>query len=117
MANEVDNVMFDILLHSAGSGRLPHGGNVQDFYASPDDIEQCRRWFAERDMILHATAFGLSGSAPREQFESVFAAKLSPNDSKQGQPGYKVLVEPKPPDDLREMIDQVSVISVPELFG
>ncbi len=109
--------MFDILLLSAGSGQLPHSENVQDFYAAAGDIERCRRWFAERGMILHATAFGLSGSAPRELFETIFAAKLEPIESMPGQPGYRILVEPKPPTELAALIDQVSIAAAPELFN
>jgi hypothetical protein len=116
MASEGDQVMFDILLHSAGSGRIPHSENVQDFYASPDDIEHCRRWFADHNMILHATPFGLSGSAPRNEFEAMFAADLVPIDTLPGELGYKILIEPKSPQALRDLIDQISVTSAPALF-
>lgn len=117
MASEADQVMFDILLHTAGSGRLPHSDNVQDFYVSPDDIERCRRWFADHDMILHATPFGLSGSASRGEFEAMFAAKLAPIDALPGEPEYRILIEPKSPQALRDVIDQISVVPVPAFFS
>lgn len=117
MANESSEVMFDVLLVTAGSGQLPHGENVQDFYAAADDIEFCRRWFAGRGMILHATPFGLSGSAPRALFESVFAAKLEPLEAAPGQPGFRILVEPKPPAELADLIDQVTIAAAPEMFN
>ena len=111
MAADDDGVMFDILLRSAGSGRLPDVHNVGEFYADAADIESCRKWFAERGIDVHATAFGLSGSAPREVFEDVFAARLERGDS-----GYIVLVEPVVPAELEALIDQVTVAASPALF-
>lgn len=116
MTTEVDEVMFDVLLRSAGSGHLPHTDNIHEFYVSSDDIEHCRRWFAERDIILHTTPFGLSGSATREQFETIFAAKLAPIKSVPGQLNYRLLVGPKPPAELTEMIDQITVTTSPAFF-
>ena len=109
-------VMFDILLRSAGSGRLPDRENVHDFYADAENVEKCRQWFAEHNIVLHATPFGLSGSTTREQFETVFAAKLEPYDTGPELTNYRIVIEPRPPVELAEMIDQITITTSPELF-
>lgn len=116
MSADQDEVMFDILLRSAGSGRLPHAGNVQDFRAPAEEIECCRRWFAAAGLLLHATPFGLSGSTSRETFQTVFRVKLEPTDGAPGQPRFKAVTEPLPPPELAEAIDQITLSAPPEFF-
>lgn len=116
MTTEVDEIMFDVLLRSAGSGHLPTTHNVEEFYAAAEDIEQCRKWFAERAINLHTTRFGLSGSAPKEQFETIFAAKLALIKSKPGEAEYSVVIEPKPPAELADLIERITVTAQPAFF-
>lgn len=116
MSADQSEVMFDILLRSAASGKQPHVDNVQEFRAPAAEIERCRRWFAAQGLILHATPFGLSGSASRETFEQIFRTELKATDGAPGQPAFETTAGLEPPAELADAIDQITLTAPPEFF-
>ena len=86
---------------------------MEELYAVAEDIEHCRKWFAERGINLRVIRCGLSGIPTRALFEALFAAKLTPREASPGESDYNVFAEPEPPDELADYIDQISVTTPP----
>ncbi|MEM7208947.1 MAG: hypothetical protein AAF434_14080 [Pseudomonadota bacterium] len=116
MATDTDPVMFDILLKSAGSGRVPNLGNLDDFKPPQEAIDACSRWFSGSPLVVSRTPFGFSGSASQDQIEALFSARLERVETPTGQTAYRVIVAPSPPRELAEFIDQITVIEPPVHF-
>ncbi len=115
-SNSVDQVSFDVLLRTAGSGRIPTVENIHEFHASAEEIEKCRRWFASQGITCHATQFGLACNAKRESFESIFGVRLTPTQGGPGVRSHQMSGEPKPPAEIADLIDQITLSAPPELF-
>ena len=115
-SNSVDQVSFDLLLRTAGSGRIPTVENIHEFHAPAEEIEKCRRWFASQGITCHATQFGLACTATRESFESIFSVRLTPTQGGPGAHSHQMSEEAKPPPELADLIDQITLSAPPEFF-
>ena len=109
-------VAFDVLLRSPASGRPPSVASIRQFRPPPEEIERCRRWFAERGVEAHATEFGLACRAPRKLFESLFHVSLKRAKPTPGRPPFEFVGEPVPPKEIAGAIEQVTITAGPELF-
>ncbi|UCE36200.1 MAG: hypothetical protein JSW00_11710 [Thermoplasmata archaeon] len=111
-----DEVAFDILLRSPASGQQPSVSTIDQFRPPHEEIERCRRYLVSRGVEAHATEFGLACKAPRDLFESLFAVSLKPTKPVKGTPPFKMVGEPKPPMEIAEAIEQITISAPPEFF-
>jgi hypothetical protein len=109
-------VQFDILLKSPGSGQRPNVGNIDQFRPAPETMETCRRWLVAQGIDCYATDFGLACSAEKGTFETLFGTELRPDAGVSGTPSWQCTSPPKPPDEIREYVEQISIAAPPELF-
>ncbi len=110
-------VAFDALLRPAGGVETPTVENIGAFYAPPESVEKCRKWFAERGILCAANRFGVSGQMSRAEFEEIFVVELIPATAPAaGMPVYRVEGQIQIPPELANEIDQVTVSGSPELF-
>lgn len=111
-------VYFDILVRAVrpGPGRKARLSNLEEFRPSDEDVEKCRRMLAARGVTCHFTGFGLACSVPRELFESLFSARLEAHRTEQGMMFWKPSSEPKPPEELASLVEQITIARPPDLF-
>ncbi len=94
-------IQFDILIKNPASVREPTVSNIESFRASEEDIEYCRRWLASEGVVCHPTGFGLAGEVEPETFVRLFGS----------------CADPRPPKDLAEYVEQITLTRSPEFFG
>ena len=111
-----EHVSFDILLRSAGAGREASVASVESFKPTPDDIAKCHRWLLSKGFSAHMTEFGLTCSAPKVLFEETFSVSLQPSGGEAGQPAFVMSGPVIPPDEIAELVDQVTITPLPILF-
>jgi len=111
-------VQFDVLLRGHNGAGTPSVATIDNFKPKFDDIVRTERWFTAHGVTVYKTEFGLSCSAPREVFESIFDVKLSSRtDPGSGTVFY--LPEGSSlriPEELADIIDQVTLTVSPEFF-
>lgn len=111
-----EHIEFDILIQASGSGGVPHVTTIESFQPASETIEKCHRWLAARGVTCHPTHFGLSCSAPRGLFESLFSTQLEPTEGGPGKPEWQSDKEPQPPSEIAKDIYQITISAPPELF-
>lgn len=110
-------IQFDVLLRGPGGSGIPSVATIDSFKPNPDDLVRAERWFAARGVSVYKTEFGLSCAAPAPVFESIFQVHLriqsepAPGTAPAGYEGSLHI-----PDELRDIIDQVSLTAPPEFF-
>lgn len=114
----VESVAFDLLLKgpAAASGRQPSVGEIEQFKPPPEAVERCRRWLAARAVTCHATDFGLACTAAPGRFTELFGVALEPAAAGPGLPALRMAGEPRPPEPIADLVDQVTLSAAPELF-
>ncbi len=113
---EEEIIQFDVLIKGQGGRQRPDLKNIQYFKPAPDDIEKCRRWFEKKAVTVYPTEFGLSGETTKKHFESIFKVRLILADSRAAEPPFRMSSEPHLPDEIAELIDQITLSAPPELF-
>lgn len=113
---EGDIVRFDVLVKSALSGGTPNLGNIRSFKPEPEVIERCGNWFRKKGVEVYVTPFGLSGRASKEIFESLFKVRLIEAPGDVGEPGYTMEAEPQFPEEIAELVEQMTLSRSPQLF-
>lgn len=98
-----DELTVEILVHPAAGGGVA-GAPPRP---APGVVEKLRRQLAGRGVVCHATPFGLVCTAGREAMGRIFG----PSAETAG-PGATLPV----PTDLADVIEQVTVPVMPELF-
>lgn len=111
-----ETVAFDVLLRPSGSPIEPGVETVGALRPMPEDIGRCQRWFAARGVEAHETAFGLSCSAPRKLFESVFGVALQGPDGAEASDVPKIVGHLEPPAAIADLVEQVTLTRRPEFF-
>lgn len=109
-------VGFDILLRAPASGKTPSLENIDRFKPPPENIEKCHQWLASKGVTCHPTEFGLACSAPAEVFESLFNTKVKRGKSAPGVPPWHCSTPPKPPHEIEEYVDQISIPAPPKFY-
>lgn len=108
-------VEFEVLVRGPSAGAPPSVETVEGLRPRPADLERCRRYLADRGVTCHATDFGLACSAPRRLVEALLGSQLEPVESTTGPP-WRFVGAPRAPDDIAELVEQVSLVARPELF-
>ncbi len=116
MQQDQDNIQFDVLLKSSATGEQPYIDNIEEFRPDPDHIEICLRWFRDQDVAVYATDFGLAGETSRAIFEKLFNVKLIQSESGNISSGWIVEGTLQIPPPIADYIDQITLITPPELF-
>lgn len=109
-------IKFEILLRAQSDEHIPSVSTIDEFKPKPDDINRAERWFSAQGVIAHTTDFGLVCSAPKEVFESLFGVSLTPVERGSSHPDYRIQGNIIFPDELRDIIEQVTLAVQPELF-
>jgi len=111
-----ETVTFDVLL------RLPAQGtaaldNVSGLRPAPADLERCRRWLLGQGVSAHDTGFGFACSMPRGRFEALFGARLEAQSDSPGKPPWRFVEGPHVPEEVADLIGQISFSPPPVFFG
>jgi len=114
--NTFDKIEFDILVHAERSGKTPSVSNINQFRPRVEDIEKCRRWLAGKGVDCYITDFGLACSASPELFESLFSTKVDQSEPSMVKAPWRLVKEPKPPPEIADCIEQITITMPPELF-
>lgn len=117
MAEAQDEIEVEVLLKPPRAGRIPDVATIAELKPDPGDIERCRRWFAARGLAAHATDFGLVCSGPKARVEELFGARLVAANGPPGEPPYAPESELRPPAELADLIESVTLPGRPILFG
>lgn len=96
----------------------PSVATIDEFKPKVVDIDRAERWFADHGVTVYKTDFGLSCTAPREVFESIFEVRLS---SRADPSSGTVFFLPEGltlriPEELAIIVDQVTLTVSPEFF-
>lgn len=107
-------VEFEILLRSAGSGRIPTTRNVEEFRPDAETIELVLRWLQSRGVEARPTGFSLACSAPPAVFQALFGAKpIAPYRKDES---WRLDGPVRVPAELADAIEDVTLSRRPELF-
>jgi hypothetical protein len=109
-------IQFDVLIKGRPGDREPSLANIEYFKPASDDIEKCKRWFEKNAIAVYATEFGLSGETTKEHFESIFKIRLTPMRSDSIGPPFKMSSDPHLPEEIAELIEQITLSVPPEFF-
>jgi len=114
--NEAPLVPFDILLRSAGAGKLPTAQNIDQFKPPAGDIEKCRRWLIAKGVTCHPTEFGLACEATPALFGLLFSTEVEYDESTGDLIRWRCSRPPRPPQELESYIQQITITAPPEFF-
>ena len=118
MNNRGHRVEFDVLLRepAADRERSVDLRTVGASRPSAGTIQRCRRWLEGQGIVCHPTTFGLACTAPMQLFSAVFGVELIATDPGPGRPPFEMSGEVQLPEEIAEIVEQVSIGAAPELF-
>lgn len=110
-------IQFDVLLRGPGGSGVPSVTSIDDFKPKADDLLRAERWFNARGVTVYKTEFGLCCTVSAPLFESIFHVHLQP-PSKPAPGAAPLSFEGSLhiPDELKDIIDQISLTPPPEFF-
>ena len=117
MTHAKPSVDFEVLLRTAGEGRLATAHNIDQFRADPENAERCRRWLHAKGVKASATDFSLACSAPAAVFESLFGVKLVPVRAAPGHLPWRVKGTIRVPPEIAPLVEDVTLSPPPEFFA
>jgi hypothetical protein len=112
-----ESVNFDILMRLPAEGSGPALATIDGLRPAPADLERCRRWLLGHGVAAYSTGFGFACSMPRERFEALFQARLEVQPKAPGRPPFRFAEGPRIPDEVADLIGQITFSPPPELFG
>jgi hypothetical protein len=116
MARKSAPISFDVLLRSDASGREASAKTVGAFAPDSEKMERCRRWLAARGVTCSAANFSIACSAPPEVFAKLFRVKAKPAKAAAAQPSAEIEGSIQVPEEIAELVEQVTLTRPPEFF-
>ena len=111
-------ISFDVLLHGKTDDVSVAAADVDKLRPSPQAIETCHRWLSQQGVTCHRTDFGLACEADVELFEALFKVRVVKHQASPAAAAvYLMDDEPQPPQEIKELVSQVTVAQPPTYFG
>ena len=128
MDDSTGTISFDVLLKGTAGDATPTLANIDQHRPSPQVVEECFQWLTAREVKCHRTDFGLACETGAENFKKLFPKLIE----SEGPPSGKSenLTDSRPestsenestkfriPNDLRELVAQVTICQPPTFFA
>lgn len=117
MSEDRPRISFDVLLRGDSTDVAHVAVDVHKLRPKLGVIEFCLRSFSELGVTCHRLDFGLACEAPPELFESLFGVTVTGRTDDSGHTVYEVSGEPRPPKEIAQHVDQITIARPPTLFA